>query len=292
MTIQMSQQLQSNVVHRLHLLRLRKDVRVIALGDSSVFGVGDLGDDLPFVGAGWSGRLARDIGAVAYINVAKNGARAKHLLKSQLPAALAMRPDLALFCIGTNDVLRGDFSPKEIYRALVRIVQELNAIDCVVIFLGLPNPMQTAPGPKFLRRILEERVEIVNGILNDVAKDFDARVIPTDILKNSKEYWHVDRMHPSPLGHQFIADHVRKSLFLPRVKGSRLPVDSDKSLKFELVWLMTNGSKWFLKRSIDLIPGLIWLVISDKFIKRTRWNSASLAMVNSASKSRPDHRVT
>ena len=259
------------VDHRLHAIRIRKDVRVIALGDSSVFGVGDYGDNLPYVGAGWTGRLAHDIGAISYANVAKNGARARHLIKSQLSAALAMQPDLALFCIGTNDVLRGDFSPEEIYSALRKVVTELNKIDSVVVFLGLPDPMVTAPGPIYLRRILQERVAIVNQILESIASDCDAKVIHTKELKDSRNFWHVDRMHPSPLGHQVIADHVRKSLFLFKVKKKSLPTEVNSSLKFEIFWLLANGSKWFLKRSVDLIPGLIWLIVSNRLSKKVRW---------------------
>jgi len=32
-----------------------------------------------------------------------------------------------------------------------------------------------------------------------------------------------------------------------------------------MYWLLTNGAKWFAKRSVDLIPALIWLVVSENF---------------------------
>jgi hypothetical protein len=35
------------------------------------------------------------------------------------------------------------------------------------------------------------------------------------------------------------------------------------SKKFELYWLITNGAKWFAKRSVDLVPALIWLMVSE-----------------------------
>ena len=38
-------------------LRHKTNLRIVALGDSSVFGVGDHGDDIPSVGYGWTGRL-------------------------------------------------------------------------------------------------------------------------------------------------------------------------------------------------------------------------------------------
>ena len=256
-----------------HSQILDKQKRIIALGDSSVFGVGDFGDNFAYTGAGWTGRFAHDVGATAYANVAKNGARAKHLLKSQLPAALAMMPNVALVCIGTNDVLRGDFSPKEIYKVMKYVVDELNRINCTVILLGLPDPMITAPGPIFLRRILQERVNIVNEIFEHLDSAQNVRLIRTLQLQNSKEFWHIDRMHPSPLGHQFIANHVRNSLKLEKITKMELPTESSSSLKFELFWLLTNGTKWFLKRSVDLVPGLIWLILSNKIKRKSDWNN-------------------
>jgi hypothetical protein len=40
------------------------------------------------------------------------------------------------------------------------------------------------------------------------------------------------------------------------------------SKKFELYWLITNGAKWFAKRSVDLVPALIWLMISENIRAR------------------------
>ena len=250
---------------RLTMLRSRENLRVIAMGDSSVFGVGDYGDRLPAVGAGWSGRLAHDIGAEKFINIARNGARARHLTHHQLRAALAMEPDLALICIGTNDVLRGDFSPEEIKESLRTVVTSLNSLECLVVFLLLPDPIRNSPGPLSLRRILHRRVTIVNKILREFCREGLALSVETWHMPFKRELWHVDRMHPSPLGHQVIANHVRETIELPLKSESHLPLQEAGSKKFEIYWLMTNGLKWFAKRSVDLIPGLIWLVISDKF---------------------------
>jgi lysophospholipase L1-like esterase len=95
-------------------LRNNETISIVALGDSSVFGVGDVGGVIPATGAGWAGRVAHDLNSPRFLNLATNGSRARHLSKYQLPAALAFDPNLTLICIGTNDVLRGDFSPSEI----------------------------------------------------------------------------------------------------------------------------------------------------------------------------------
>ena len=253
-------------------LRHTSNLRIVALGDSSVFGVGDHGDEIPSVGYGWTGRLAHDLSAERFVNVAKNGARARHLVQNQLPAALALDPHIALICIGTNDVLRGDFSPKEIREHLREICSTLASTGSLVILLGLPDPIRTAPGPMALRKILSDRVIKINRILNEVAEDGLAVVVPTweSKIAHERKMWHVDRMHPSALGHQHIADLVRRNLSLPRRSLKKISVESSKSKRYEMYWLLTNGTKWFLKRSFDLVPALIWLVVSENISRKER----------------------
>jgi lysophospholipase L1-like esterase len=251
-------------------LRNKSDLTVVALGDSSVFGVGDHGQEIPSVGYGWTGRLAHDLQAKRFVNVAKNGARARHLTQNQLPAALALSPHIALICIGTNDVLRGDFSPKEIREHLQEICSTLASTGALVVLLGLPDPIRTAPGPMALRKILSNRVIKINRILNEVAEDGLAVVVPTwdSKIAHERKMWHVDRMHPSALGHQHIADLVRRNLSLPRRSVKKISVESSKSKRYEMYWLLTNGAKWFLKRSFDLVPALIWLIISENIFPK------------------------
>jgi lysophospholipase L1-like esterase len=246
-------------------IRHIEDLRIISMGDSSVFGVGDHGNDIPSVGYGWTGRLAHDLNAKRFINVAKNGARARHLPANQLPAVLAFRPHIALVCIGTNDVLRGDFSIEEIRGAVEEISKSVVALGSLVVILGLPDPLRTAPGPLVLRRILSTRVLALNEMLLEIAEDGYAIFIPTweSKIAHERKMWHVDRMHPSAIGHQHIADLVRRKLSLPRRSASKIPTIVNRSKRFEIYWLITNGGKWFLKRSVDLIPALIWLVISE-----------------------------
>jgi lysophospholipase L1-like esterase len=253
-------------------LRHVEDLRIIAMGDSSVFGVGDHGNVIPSVGFGWTGRIAHDLKAERFVNVAKNGARARHLPTNQLPAVIAYRPHMVLICIGTNDVLRGDFSPEEIRTCLETICKSAVEIGSLVVMLGLPDPIRTAPGPMLLRRILSDRVIIINEILDQIASDGLGIVVPTwnSKIAHERRMWHVDRMHPSALGHQHIADSVRRHLSLPRRSAKKIPTEVNVSKKFEMYWLITNGAKWFAKRSIDLVPALLWLMISETLRSRRK----------------------
>ena len=250
-------------------LRLVSDLRIVAMGDSSVFGVGDSIREVDDKYLGWTGRFAHDLSAKRYVNLGKNGARFRNLVKVQLGAAVAMRPNLALICIGTNDVLRGDFSPQEIERCAETIISSLNKVGATVVFVGIPDPMKTAPGPQSLKRILQKRVRLVNWITEEIVTSSGGIFISTwkHEMAYDKTMWHIDHMHPSAKGHQEISDLVRRELGLPRRCEKKIPTGSNVSKKFEIYWLLTNGLKWFAKRSIDLVPALVWLIVSEKFKK-------------------------
>lgn len=257
------------ITSKVFSLRHKSDLRICALGDSSVFGVGDLNNGVPSEGPGWVGRLAHDLKASKYINFAYNGARVKDVMAKQLPGALAMKPDLTLICMGTNDVLRNNFSIPSMRSSLSQLTGALNAAGSVVLFLGLPDPIKSAPGPMSLKKILHRRISWVNDILAQVAAEHDCLYLSiwqSDEVYH-RAYWHVDRMHPSAKGYQWLADQVRRYLFLPRRARHKLSVTGIDNRRFEIIWLLTNGSKWFLKRSIDLLPALLWLYLTDRFSK-------------------------
>ena len=249
-------------------IRHIKNPRIVALGDSSVFGVGDFGDAIPGVGAGWVGRFAHDVRASAFLNVGRNGARARDLHSYQAATALAFSPDIALICIGTNDVLRGDYSTHQVHEALVALIHMLEKSNTALVFLGLPDPLITAPGPLILRRILSKRVEALNQVLKGLEVYSNVRFVDTwgELTSQDSRIWHIDRMHPSPFGHQLIADLVRNNLLLQCRAKKRLPIEFEVSKKNELFWLFTNGIKWFSKRSFDLVPALIWIIIREMLI--------------------------
>jgi lysophospholipase L1-like esterase len=250
----------------------RDKLRVAAIGDSSVFGVGDSGGHLKSVGAGWAGRLAHDLACQVFVNLAQNGARARHLEKNQLPAAVAFDANLALLCIGTNDILRNDFSPQEIRSHLGNLAAELTRNRCALVILGLPNPIVSAPGPLMLRKILSRRAEKVNAVLQEISKLPGVFYVDAwqSKMVQEKEFWHVDRMHPSPLGHQKIANHIKQTLNLKQVSPVEKRIESPSSQFYKVFWLLTNGSKWFFKRSFDLLPAILWLLIGELFRRMTR----------------------
>jgi hypothetical protein len=72
-------------------------------------------------------------------------------------------------------------------------------------------------------------------------------------------------MHPSRLGHQFIADNFAHLL---RMRGFEIAtvkvgVNNNRSKKDSIIWMLKNGTPWFLKRSVDLLPAILFLSITE-----------------------------
>lgn len=250
---------------KLFALRHMNELRIAALGDSSVFGVGDTSTDGNPDGPGWVGRVAHDLLAKQYINLSKNGARAQTVVSTQLVSTQFFNPDLVCVCVGMNDVMRGNYSPVQIRDSIRTLIQELNNLGAVVVLLGLPDPSKVAFAPKRIKRVLSRRVQNLNEILEDVAGSEAAVFIAGWEQKEvyERSFWHVDRMHPSSLGHQLIADLIRTELNLPLRVQNTLPTQSIRTKRDDLIWLLTSGTKWLLKRSIDLIPTLIYLIMIE-----------------------------
>ena len=250
---------------KLLALRHMTELRIAALGDSSVFGVGDTSTDGNPDGPGWVGRVAHDLSAKQYINLSKNGARAHTVVSTQLASTKFFDPDLVCVCVGMNDVMRGNYSPVQIRDSIRTLIQELNELGAVVVLLGLPDPSKVAFAPKRVKKVLSRRVLNLNEILEEVSAQEEALFIAGWEQKEvyERSFWHVDRMHPSSLGHQLIADMIRNHLNLPLRVTSTLPTQSIRTQKDDLIWLLTSGTKWLLKRSIDLIPTLIYLIMIE-----------------------------
>jgi hypothetical protein len=72
-------------------------------------------------------------------------------------------------------------------------------------------------------------------------------------------------MHPSKLGHQFIAAQYAKLLAERGFEVGDVQIDpiNNRSRKDSIKWMLRNGTPWFLKRSVDLLPGLVLLSAAE-----------------------------
>ena len=278
---------------------MQKPLTFAIIGDSAASGVGDSNSAKQYFG--WGYHLAQAfLEPLIYINAARPGAQSAEVLFEQLPKILIHDPDLVAVIVGGNDLLRNRFSPKVFESNLSQTVQEIVYTGATVMLLELHDPTKIVPMPKLIARVCRRRVDAVNQATRKIAYQYGAVLLETRSLPDiyDRNKWHVDRMHPSRLGHQFIADNFGHLLRLRgfNVGQMRYSAQNNRSRRDSIKWMIKNGTPWFFKRSFDLLPALILLSITElvymmsQCFQRTRASSALLspkADVTSLSGARP-----
>jgi lysophospholipase L1-like esterase len=236
------------------------------IGDSAASGVGD--SDASGNHFGWGYHLAQAFTEpLVYINASRPGAQSKEVLHEQLPKVLIHEPELVAVIVGGNDLLRNGFSPEVFEANLNETLRQIEEIGATAMLLELHDPTEIVPMPRLVARVCRRRVNAVNRITRKMGHRYSAILLETRSLENiySREKWHVDRMHPSRLGHQFIADNFAHLL---RTRGFEvgnveISTNNNRSRNDSIIWMLKNGTPWFLKRSIDLLPAIVLLSVYE-----------------------------
>ena len=245
---------------------MNEPITFAIIGDSAASGVGD--SDQFKNHFGWGYHLAQAFAEpISYINASRPGAQSKEVLHEQLPKILIHNPELVAVIVGGNDLLRNGFSPEAFEINLNETLRQIEEIGATVMLLELHDPTEIVPMPRLVARVCRRRVNAVNRITRKLAHRYSAVLLPTRSLENiyAREKWHVDRMHPSRLGHQFVADNFAHLL---RERGFEIDtvavgVKNNRSRRDSIIWMLKNGTPWFLKRSVDLLPALLFLSITE-----------------------------
>lgn len=254
---------------------MNQPLTLAVIGDSAASGVGD--SDQHGNHFGWGYHLAQAFNEpLIYINAARPGARSREVLEEQLIKVSIHDPELVAVVVGGNDLLRSNFSPTFFEQNLRETMIRLVSRGATVMLLELHDPTKIVPIPYLIGRICRRRVAAVNAATSKIAKDFGAILLPTRSLENiyARSKWHVDRMHPSRVGHQFIASEFAKLLRDRGFDVGDVPITpvNNRSRKDSIIWMLKNGTPWFAKRSVDLLPGLIWLSLAEiVFIMSTKY---------------------
>ena len=248
----------------LYLVRSHPTFAVI--GDSAAYGTGD--EIAPGQFRGWAGFLSDNFrDGCDYFNFSRPGAKSKEVATVQLDKVLKQQPDICAVIVGGNDILRNDFDPILLHKNLQYICRSLLEIGSEIVMVELHDPLQLLKLPKLIARVLNKRVNAVNAVYRKIALEFDVVSIKTRKIPtvHQKSNWHIDRMHPGPAGHfllaRFIAEKLKQrgwAINLPAVLNIR-----QTSKKEKILWLLRNGTPWFLKRSLDLLPAAIFLMIVE-----------------------------
>jgi lysophospholipase L1-like esterase len=227
--------------------------RFVAIGDSLTEGIGDLGMD--GVPNGWADRfaagLAAEQGELRYANLAIRGLTTAEVLATQLAPAVALRPDLASAVVGMNDLIRPLIDLPKLRTQLNTLVGVLTASGAVVLTATLPNPGSVVRLPSVVQRRFDARVDRFNDLVREVSADHGARCL--DIARhpmNAPDLRCEDRLHPSPYGHQRIAESF---LHLLEVRGGN-PVTphsggpASGGSPADLIWMATTVGPWLWRK--------------------------------------------
>ena len=237
----------------------------VILGDSAAAGTGDA--DKNGALRGWCYYLAKHFNEpLIYANLSRPGAQSTEVLVDQLPKALILEPTLTAVIVGGNDALRNGFSPDVLRQNLRHTLKALRECGSEIMLLQLHEPTKIAPLPKTLGVVLNRRIESVNTVVRAVGAEFGAHVLAVRDIPDiyDRKRWHVDRMHPSKFGHQILAQNFR-DLLTPRWDISAVTIDpvTERARKDSLLWMLRHATPWFIKRSVDLLPAALLLVLGE-----------------------------
>jgi len=248
----------------------RKYLRFAALGDSTTHGVGD-----PFDG-GWRGwaRLLADAMAtahdVSFCNLAVSGATTLTVRYGQLHDAVTHQPDIASLIVGVNDTMRGNWDPARVRRDLVHCAQTLHDQGAILLTARFHDHGEVWGLPGVLRRPLFDRIQAVNEAYDEIHDRFDS--VRIDLASRpeiqTREFWSIDRMHPSELGHRALARAYGELL---QERGVEFPLTSPErdgnyqpNWVSDLRWMVTEGAPWMGRRAKDLGPLAVKLALTQR----------------------------
>ncbi len=252
----------------------------VVLGDSAAAGTGDA--DTNGALRGWSYYLAKSFNQpLVFANLSRPGAQSSEVFIDQLPKALLLEPSLTAVIVGGNDALRNGFSPDLLRQNLRKTLKQLYDAGSEILLLQLHEPTKIAPLPKTLGKIINRRINSVNAVVRAVGAEFGAHVLAVRDIPEiyDRNRWHVDRMHPSKLGHQILAHNFREILS-PRWDLSAIAIDSvtKRARKDSVKWMIRHATPWFLKRSVDLLPAAMILVFGEyiRMLTRSTWKDEAV----------------
>jgi lysophospholipase L1-like esterase len=186
----------------------------VALGDSFTEGLeDDLGPDGRHLG--WADRvaaaLATDEGGLRYANLAVRGRLLDQVVDQQLPAALALEPDIVSFHAGPNDVLRPGRDVAAVVERYQAAVARLEQAGVQVLLFTV---IERAGGTGRTAARLAARFAQFNAGVRRTAQRTGALVVDvgTEAALQDRRLWHEDRLHLAPAGHARVAAAVLETL--------------------------------------------------------------------------------
>lgn len=232
--------------------------RYIALGDSITEGLCDTSRVPTGSYRGWADRLAlllaysRQGGErFRFANLAVRSRMIADVMREQIPAAVALGPDLVSVLIGANDLVKVGANPAALARELESGVRVLRAAGCDVLLVTPFLPRRSAA------RVLARKFSAYASELRRVAEETGSMLLDIESLPalGELDMWAQDRVHLQPRGHRFLAYRAAEALGVPDAEAlSSLDAALHSELEPEVAglpsttWLREHALPWMLRR--------------------------------------------
>ncbi len=235
--------------------------RFVAIGDSFTEGLWDApeGGEAPL--RGWADLLAARLSArrvesgsppLEYANLAVRGRLLRSIVDDQVPAALALRPDLVSIVAGGIDLLRPDGNPDRLAPRLESAVVRLREAGADVL---LATGFDTAESPVI--RLIRPKVSLYNTMIWSIACRHGAHVLDLWGMRSlgDRRMWAEDRIHLTTAGHQRVAQAALVGLGLepdePDWDDPLTPLPTPPVLDrawSNARWLRVHAAPWATRR--------------------------------------------
>jgi lysophospholipase L1-like esterase len=227
----------------------------VALGDSFTEGVGDPYPDGTL--RGWADRFAEQLAAASpglrYANLAIRGKVLREVVHEQVPAAIAMAPDLVSIAAGGNDLLRPQADPDALAATFEQAIAALRqGGGQVMLFTGFD------PGGFPLIRLIRGKAAAFNAQLREIARKHGCLHVDLwsmRVLADRRE-WCEDRLHLAADGHHRVALRACEVAGIPVAADWREPLPPDPAgqqrwfaaRQQDMYWARTYAGPWLERR--------------------------------------------
>jgi len=190
--------------------------RLLALGDSIAEGVGDPVAGYPH--RGWvdsvAAALDRARPGLDYRNLGARGLLAAEIRETQLDAAVAWRPDLAVLAAGGNDLFGPAFDGPGVEDELETMVGALRSAGADVVTVGLFDISRSSRVPERFRAALGERVRELSARTAAVAARHGAWHLDYTVHPAAANdgIYSADNVHLNARGHAIAAERALEEL--------------------------------------------------------------------------------
>jgi len=235
--------------------------RYVACGDSFTEGLWDApdGPDAPL--RGWADQLASHLSTrrtaaglppLEYANLAVRGRLMRPILAEQVPAALALEPDLVSIVGGGNDILRPSVDVDRVAAEIERVVARVRARGVDVL---LSTGFDSRESP--LVRATRPRVGVFNAHVWSIARRQGAYVLDPWGMRSLLDWrmWSEDRIHLTTDGHARVAQGALAALGLTPDRADwddplapLPPVPRRDQVRADARWLREHAYPWATRR--------------------------------------------